>query len=81
MNISLKTRYLYKFLKKNICLREFVVNVKKAHPDRKYWDVLRILERSDSIGIGFVWSKSKEGYEYWLNINEKWEIELMKNEN
>jgi hypothetical protein len=78
MEISLRTRYLYKFLKKNNCLREFVINVKKAHPERKYWDVLRILERSGCIGIGFLWSESEEGHEYWEELNKKWGREIKK---
>jgi hypothetical protein len=47
-----------------------------------YWDVMSILQRSGSIGIGFIWANSKEGKEYWRKISKEWDLEreLRKNE-
>ena len=82
MNISLETRYFYKFLQKHNCLRKFINNVRRDHPERMCWDVMNILQFSGCVGIGFIWASSKEGEEYWRKISKEWDLEreLRKNE-
>ena len=75
MEISLETRYFYKFLKRHGCLKKFVDNTLESHPERSKWSVMKILSNSNCIGIGFLWAASKEWDEYWSKLSEKWEIE------
>jgi hypothetical protein len=78
MEISLETRYFYKFLQRHGCLRKFINNTLESHPERSKWSVMEILSNSNCIGIGFIWAASKEGDEYWSDLNRKWNEERQR---
>lgn len=65
-------KYFYKFLKKNLCLRQFVGNVKKHHPECKDMPLLDILKRFPCPGVGFIWMDTLEGTEFWAKIDDRW---------
>ena len=51
--------------------------IKRYKKDSSFLEKLQ-LNKSMVVSCGFVWSKSKKGYEYWNNIHEKLEIEEKK---
>ena len=75
MEISLETRYFYKFLQRHGCLRKFVDNTLASHPERSKWSVMEILSNSNYIDIGFIWARTEEGTQYWEELNNKWNEE------
>ena len=82
---TLRAKYLYKFLKKNKCLPQFVENVYLRHPNddkvnnfKKLGDaklLLQLFKRyGSSIGESFLWVKTNEGHDFWANLDNKFEI-------
>jgi len=77
----LKSKALYKFLKKHRCLREFVENVETKYPEykevikyKKLGDtnsLLLLFEKLDSsIDYAFIWRKTPQGHEYWYKLDK-----------
>lgn len=84
---TLRAKYLYKFLKKNKCLPQFVENAYLRHPDddkvnnfKKLGDaklLLQLFKRyGSSIGESFLWVKTNEGHDFWENKDDKFEREF-----
>lgn len=74
MEISLETRYFYKFLKKHNCLRAFIKNIltENRYIIDKNWSILEILTRYTTISVAFLWNGTEEGQQYWEELNTKW---------
>lgn len=65
-------KLLNKFLRENKCKRKYYRNCKND----PYQDDLAVMElnfTSSFITGAFIWDVTPEGYEYWLDICEKWE--------
>lgn len=60
-----------KFLKKHGALRKFKANLK----DRKNItiDYYCNIDNDPTIGGGFTWKITPEGYNYWSNLDRLWE--------
>ena len=85
----LKSKALYKFLKKHICLREFVENIKIQHlydedviKYKKLGDtnsLLLLFEKfSSSIDYSFIWSTTPQGHNYWYKLDKDFNISWLK---
>ena len=85
----LQAKYLYKFLKKNKCLPQFVKNIYLRHPDddkvnnfKKLGDtklLLQLFKRyGSSINQSFLWVETNEGYDFWANKADNFEREFAK---
>jgi hypothetical protein len=75
MDKRLKAKLLYKFLKKHNALQRYCVNVLNYRRGETPFqgiekDVLTMIEYSDcNIGSSFLWDSTKEGHEYWEDLN------------
>lgn len=85
----LQAKYLYKFLKKNKCLPQFVENIYLRHPDddkvnnfKKLGDaklLLQLFKRyGSSIRESFLWAKTNEGHYFWANKDDNFAREFAK---
>lgn len=85
----LKSKALYKFLKKYRCLREFVENIETANPNyevvikyKKLGDtnsLLLLFEKfNSSIEFSFVWRHTPQGHDYWYKLDRDFNIFWLK---
>jgi hypothetical protein len=87
---KLKRKYLYKFLKKNGLLAEYVKNIEEQHPYTPQLKVFRMKgtresllrlirsSRFDSISNGFTWMGTRQGHKFWCELEDKFEREFTK---
>lgn len=85
---ALKRKYLYKFLKKNGLLAEYVKNIEEQHPNTPALKVFRMkgtresllrlirCSRFDSISNGFTWINTRQGDKFWCKLDGKFEREF-----
>jgi len=73
MKISLHASLLYKFLKQQGVFQDYIINVCKRHKcDVTKKNIETILRTCNGIGDAFIWEDTKEGRDFWSNLNEKW---------
>ena len=73
MKTSLKNKLLYKFLKEQGVFQRYITNACKRNGcDITKKNIEEILQRCDGIGDAFIWLDTKEGHDFWSNLNEKW---------
>ena len=85
----LKSKILYKFLKKHTCLREFVENIETKYP--YYEEVIKYKKLGDtnsllllfeklnsSIDYAFIWRYTPQGHDYWEKLNKDFKIFWLK---
>ena len=73
MKISLHARLLYKFLKQQGAFQDYITNACKRHKcDITQKNIETILRTCNGIGDAFIWRDTKEGHNFWSNLNEKW---------
>ena len=88
--IALRRKYLYKFLKKNGLLAEYVKNIEEQHPNTPGLKIFRMkgtresllrlirCSRFDSISNGFAWVNTRQGHIFWCKLDDKFEREFTK---
>jgi len=86
---SIKTKLLYKFLKRKRLLNKYVDNVIKQHSPKynkkikAYIDnknLLQLIEGfASSIDFSFCWHETPEGHDFWEDMNDEFEIEYYPN--
>ena len=86
--VALRRKYLYKFLKKNGLLAEYVKNIEEQHPNTPQLKVFRMKgtresllclirsSRFDSISNAFVWRGTRQGHKFWRKLDDKFEREF-----
>ena len=42
----------------------------------KKWKQVGIIESGNLLSSSFAWSSTKEGFEYWANLQKQWELQL-----
>jgi DNA-binding transcriptional MocR family regulator len=68
-----KNKLLYKFLKEQGVFQRYITNVCKRHKcDITQKNIETILRTCNGIDDAFIWQGTKEGHDFWLNLNEKW---------
>ena len=62
------------FLKENEAYRDYIKNLKnhRGLTLDEYFN-RRCADEESVLMDAFVWAETKEGYEYWKNLNKKWE--------
>ena len=68
INIS---KDLYEFLKKKRIIKKFIFNTYEQHLKREYYDTNSICEYGN-IAAAFIWTKTKEGKDFWNKINKEY---------
>lgn len=75
MEENVKGRLLYKFLKKNRCLYQYIYEiVKSPHSITKMpnkQNLINFLNVYSDISSAFSWVSTKNGFLYWENLNYK----------
>ena len=73
---SLRTRALYKFLKKHRLFAIYLKNIREQHPVGrgieeydKDGDILRLLSINGSIDHSFCWSETPQGHRFWDELD------------
>ena len=69
-----------RFLKEEGVYGEWVYNIRKQHPttDFFFWKVkLKEIfseeeKCADCINYSFIWRRTKQGYNFWLKLSNKW---------
>ena len=67
---------LQDFLEKEGILEAFIENAKRNRKGIK----LLIEYKISGLKTAFVWSETKEGWDYWNDVNNKWGDYRLKNE-
>lgn len=73
--MALEGNLLYKFLKRECCLREYIDNIiafSNKTTDIENIEVIDFLKINNSISSAFVWQNTKQGHGYWEKISSKW---------
>ena len=65
------------FLKKHKVLRKFKKNFRKYSHITSIKEFCSIASPNSSISSAFHWSNTKEGHDFWSNLNDKWRKELL----
>jgi hypothetical protein len=86
---SIKTKLLYKFLKRKRSLNKYVDNVIKQHSPKynektkAYIDnknLLQLIEGfGSSIDLSFYWNNTLEGHDFWEDMDDEFENEYYPN--
>ena len=73
MKTSSKNKLLYKFLKEQGVFQKYITNACKRHGcNVTQKNIEEILQTFNGIGDAFIWNDTKEGHNFWSNLNEKW---------
>lgn len=68
-----KNKLLYKFLKEQGVFQRYITNAcKRYYCDITKKNIEEILQICNGIEDAFIWQDTKEGHDFWLNLNEKW---------
>ena len=59
-----------RFLKDNNCYTQYQRNLKK------YLSIVKKFDKLHYVIAAFTWSETKEGIEFWNDIDMKWRIKL-----
>lgn len=62
-----------KFLKDNNALENFEREFTKSRRSVKCYKAKCEKRGIRKLGVAFIWTKTKEGYGYWADLNDKWE--------
>lgn len=75
---SIRTRALYKFLKKNRLFTKYIENIRKQHPYNREvieydesGDILKLLAVEGNIDHSFCWSGTPQGHQFWERLNNR----------
>ena len=73
-------RYFVNFLITNNALRNYNVEFIRQNKDcaQRYFILLfknKLIKPKDFLGSSILFFKTEKGYDYWLNLNNKWEKE------
>ena len=82
----LKAKFLYKFLKKHRCVRQYVENILEqkgrwCHTSEylENHDIIKLIEECSSqecnINFSFLWARTKQGHSYWSKLDRIFEKE------
>ena len=82
----LKAKFLYKFLKKHRCVRQYIENVLEQRGRLWYTseylenhDIIKLIEECSSeecdINYSFSWAITKQGHSYWSKLDRIFEKE------
>ena len=75
-------RHFFAFLKENDAYDKWIHNLFNRHPidDINWWDNYNQLlygnKYDKAITYAFIWDETKEGYQFWDNLNNEWIIKL-----
>lgn len=78
---GVRAKLLYKYLKKNLCLREYERNVVNQHINsaviEEYFktnDILQLIrDFNHSIDNSFLWAKTPQGHDFWEKLEYNFE--------
>jgi hypothetical protein len=84
---SIRTRALYKFLKKNRLFTKYIENIRKQHPYNREvieydesGDILKLLAVEGNIDHSFCWSGTPQGHKFWEHLDNREIIEYREHE-
>lgn len=85
MTKTKRAKYLYKFLKSHNCLQKYVLYTKSHNSScgvliPNNIEIIGFLKLYNNIGGAFPWINTKEGDEYWRNLDYKFENLMWKYE-
>ena len=79
--IEIKSKLLYKFLKKHRCIRQYIENVleQKKAISYPWWyerhNIFRLIQACTvnqcDINHSFIWQRTPQGHDYWGKLDRK----------
>ena len=77
--MKLSKRKFIRFLKQNNAYEQFMFNFRKQNPlcnnKELYFKSYSNADTLKYVDYAFVWDNTKEGWEYWANLDKKWKKE------